>query len=232
VKTLKKRLAILAAPPFKGPEEVSDFRTVWGNDVEIILSSIIPERTEKAIKPFLPGSGDRVLMFVLEDGTHTTISIDKLVPAIEKRLQEMQDKVDLVFLACGGDFPKLNSPIPFIQPNIILRNMISGMLFPHARVGVITPDQQQVWHVRNSWLNYIAARGMSEDQLHVDWAPPFREIDIKECAKRLEEKKVDFVVVECLGYKDQHKKILKQELNDKPVILIRTVMANLIKELL
>jgi len=229
---MKKRLCILAAPPFKGLEEVADFQKIWGNEVEIVLSSIIPERTEKAIEPFLPDKEDRVLMFVLEDGTHTTISIDKLVPAIEKRLIEMKDKFDLVFLACGGDFPRLVSPLLFVQPNIILRNMISGMLFPHTRVGIITPDQQQVSHVRNSWLGYIADRGMSEDQLYVDWAPPSQDLDIEKCASRLAEKNVDLVVVECLGYKERHRKIIEQELKNKPVILVRTVMANLIKELL
>lgn len=227
---MKQRMAILAAPPF-APGGLADMEEIWGNEVEISLFSVLAERTSQAISPYLPEEGDRILMYVLEDGAHTRISIDKLTPRFEELLAGLQGQADFALLACGGDFPKLASPLPLIQPNVVLRNMVKGMLQPKMRLGVITPEKMQVSHVFASWQPYLAEAGLAEEQLVVDWAPPSQGIEtITNCAKRLAAKNVDLVVVECLGFKEELRKVISEEVK-KPVILVRTVVANLVKEL-
>lgn len=97
------------------------------------------------------------------------------------------------------------------------------------KLGVITPGEPQVSHVFASWLPYLEAIGMTKDQLVVDWTPPNLEMATK-CAQRLADQHVDLVVIECLGFKEDLRKPIAAIVK-KPVLLVRTVVANVIKEI-
>ena len=144
-------------------------------------------------------------------------------------LAGVKDEADAVFFSCAGDFCKLPSPVLTVQPNLLLRNLVQSLLQPSMTLGVITPGEPQVSHVYASWLPYLTALGMSKDQLVVDWAPPNLE-KATQCARRLAARNVDLVVVECLGFKEDLRKPIA-DIVKKPVLLVRTIVANVIKEL-
>lgn len=224
---MKQRMAVLAAPPLTS-DGLTDMKNIWGSEVELCLFSVLADKTPEAISPYVADEGDKVLMLGLENGDSTMISIDTLAPQIEEILAGVQGQADFALFACAGDFSKLAAPLLTIQPNILLRNMVKSMLQPHMRLGVITPGEKQIAHVFASWLPYLAEAGVSKEQLIVDWAPTSHEL-VKNCAQRLAAKKVDLVVVECLGYKEELRTVISAEVK-KPVILVRTVVANVIKE--
>lgn len=224
---MKQRMAVLAAPPLM-PDGLTDMKKIWGDEVELHLFSVLSQRTPEAIRPYWANEGDSVLMLDLENGDSTMLSIDTLTPQIEKILADLQGKADFALFACAGDFSKLTAPLLTIQPNILLRNMVKSILQPHMRLGIITPGEKQIPHVFASWLPYLVEAGLSKEQLVVDWAPPSQKL-VAACAQRLSAKQVDLVVVECLAFKEELRKVISEEVK-KPVILVRTVVANLVKE--
>ena len=203
-------------------------QAIWGDEVELSLASVITEKTPEAIQPYAANEGDRVLMFGLGDKT-TTVSIEKLTPPVEALFAGAKAEADVAFFACAGDFCKLPSPVLTVQPNILLRRMVQSLLQPSMRLGVITPGEPQVPHVFASWLPYLTEIGLTKEQLVVDWTPPDLE-KATQCAQRLAAQKVDLVVVECLAFKEELRKPIA-DIVKKPVLLVRTVVANAIKEI-
>lgn len=226
---MKKRIAILSAPPI-APDGLADMQRIWGSGTEIRFFSVLPDTTPEAVAPYTADAGDRILMLGLGEGAPTMISINKLTPQIEALLAALQGQADFAFFACAGDFPRLNSPLPIIQPNMVFRNMIKTTLQSHMRLGVITPGEKQIPHVHASWLPYLAEAGLSKEQLVVDWAPPSKESATR-CAQRLAAQNIDLVAVECLGFKEELREMIAREVK-KPVILVRTVVAHLVREMI
>ena len=225
---MTKRMAILAAAPID-PNGYTDMQAIWGDDVELSFASVITEKTAEAMQPYASDKGDRVLMSGLDDNTVTTVSINKVTAPVEELLAGTKDKADFAFFSCAGDFRKLPSPVLTVQPNLLLRGVVQSLLQPPMKLGVITPGEPQVPHVFASWLPYLEAIGMTKDQLVVDWTPPNLEMATK-CAQRLADQHVDLVVIECLGFKEDLRKPIAAIVK-KPVLLVRTVVANVIKEI-
>ncbi len=225
---MTKRMAILAAAPID-PNGYTDMQEIWGDDVELSFASVITEKTAEAMQPYASDKGDRVLMSGLDDNTVTTVSINKVTAPVEELLAGTKDKADFAFFSCAGDFRKLPSPVLTVQPNLLLRGVVQSLLQPSMKLGVITPGEPQVPHVFTSWLPYLEAIGMTKDQLVVDWTPPNLEMATK-CAQRLADQHVDLVVIECLGFKEDLRKPIAAIVK-KPVLLVRTVVANVIKEI-
>ena len=225
---MTKRMAVIAAAPID-PNGYSDMQAIWGDDVELSFGSVITEKTAEAIQPYTSDKGDRVLMSGLNDNTVTTVSINKLTAPVEKLLAGTKDKADFVFFSCAGDFHKLSSPVLTVQPNLLLRGVVQSLLQPSMKLGIITPGEPQVPHVYASWLPYLEALGMTKDQLVVDWTPPNLEMATK-CAQRLADQHVDLVVIECLGFKEDLRKPIAAIVK-KPVLLVRTVVASVIREI-
>lgn len=225
---MTKRMAILAAAPID-PNGYTDMQAIWGDDVELSFASVITEKTAEAMQPYASDKGDRVLMSGLDDNTVTTVSINKVTAPVEELLAGTKDKADFAFFSCAGDFRKLPSPVLTVQPNLLLRGVVQSLLQPSMKLGVITPGEPQVPHVFASWLPYLEAIGMTKDQLVVDWTPPNPEMATK-CAQRLADQHVDLVVIECLGFKEDLRKPIAAIVK-KPVLLVRTVVANVIKEI-
>lgn len=226
---MAQRMAVLAAAPLD-PKGFTDMQAIWGDGVDLRFSSVITEKTPEAMQPYAAAEGDRVLMTGLESKAASTISIEKLTQPVEALLAGVKDKADVVFFSCAGDFSKLASPVLTIQPNILLRRMVQSLLQPSMRLGVITPGEPQVPHVFASWLPYLTAIGLTKDHLVVDWTPPDLE-KATQCAQRLAARNVDLVVVECLAFKEELRKPIAYVVK-KPVLLVRTVVANALKELI
>lgn len=226
--SMKQHMAVISALPL-APDSLADMKKIWGTDVALNFFSVLPENTFESIQRYLAGEGEKVLMLGLDCNIPTAISIDALTPKIEEILASLPGHTDFALFACAGDFFKLESPLLTIQPNILLRNMLKSILQPHMRLGVITPGEKQISHVFASWLPYLTEAGLSKKQLVVDYAPP-SPMPVRQCAQRLAAQNVDLVVVECLGYKEDLRKVIFEEIK-KPIILVRTVVAHAVKEL-
>lgn len=225
---MNKRLAILSAPPI-APEGLTDLEPIWAGRAEISLHSVLPDLSPASVLPYRTREGEKVLMLGLNSADPTAISIEKLVTPLEKLLASLEGRADFAFFSCAGDFPPLQAPLPLIQPNLAFRNMVKTLLHPRMRLGVVTPGAPQVEHVRASWLPHVAEAGLAASQLEVDWAPPSAEAAVN-CARRLAAKDIDLLAVECLGFKEPLRELMTAELG-KPVILVRTVAAQLLREL-
>lgn len=225
---MKMHVAVVSVPPVS-PDALADLEPVWAGRAVVTYSSVLPDLEPDSIRPYLAEAGDKVLMLGVGGPSPTAISINSLLPQLEKKLASLAGLADFAFFPCGGDFPRLRCPIPLVQPNLAFRNVVKTVLRPDMRIGVITPGAPQVAHVHDSWLPYLAEAGLSESQLVVDWSPPVAEAAAA-CARRLAAAKVDLVAVECLGFRDSLRREIAAIVG-KPVFLVRTVAAQLLREM-
>lgn len=59
---------------------------------------------------------------------------------------------------------------------------------------------------------------------------PYEELNIEDTAKELKAKGVDLLVLDCMGYTEQHKRRVKSA-TDLPVILSRSIVARVAAEM-
>ena len=225
---MRMRVAIVSVPPVS-PAGLADLEAIWAGRASAAYYSVLPDTEPDSIRPYMAAAGEKVLMLGLGGPSPSAVSIARLTPRLEKTLASLAGLADFAFFPCGGDFPRLRSPVPLVQPNLVFRNLVKTVLRPGMRVGVITPGSPQVAHVRASWLPYLAEAGLAESQLVVDWAPPVPEV-VTECARRLAAARVDLVAVECLGFREALRQRIAAVVG-KPVFLVREAAALPLREM-
>lgn len=185
------------SPAPLGPGTLSRFFDKWGQGEFLSFHALLPRADEETARLFPPTPNGPVLMLGVSEGRHLPIDITALVPGIERIISTIQ--ADLIFFACAGDFPQFSCPVPIVQPARAIRRNVVGRLRPGARLGVITPGMEQVFHVRQSWQKVLNEAFMDEIPLKVDWSPPERA-SLEACAARLAEWGAEYIAVECLGF--------------------------------
>jgi protein AroM len=123
---------------------------------------------------------------------------------------------------CTGDFPNLKSKKLMIEPGKLIRKIVQGMLTKDKKLGVIIPSSEQIEQTKKKWGDV--------DPVVAVASPYGNPEEIREAAQILLAKNVDFTVLDCIGYTRQMKQGVK-EITGKPVILSRTVVARVLREL-
>ncbi len=123
---------------------------------------------------------------------------------------------------CTGDFSNLESKKLLIQPGRLIRGLVEGMLSGGKKLGVVIPCSEQTGQAKKKWsrLNPVVAVASPYDN----------SVRIQQAAEELRAENVDLTVLDCVGYTRRMKQTVK-EITGKPVILARTLLARVLKEL-
>jgi len=191
--------------------------------VEIVERGCLDELTNEQIESLKPGEGEPFLVTKLRDGSSGQVSKEKTMQLLQKCVKELEkEDVSSIVLLCTGDFPNLESKKPLIQPGKLIRGLIEAMLTTEEKLGIIVPHSEQEGQTQKKWshLNPV-----------VEAASPYdNSARIQEAAKKLRAENVDLTVLDCIGYTIQMKQTVK-EITGKPVILARTLLARVLREL-
>ena len=200
-----------------------EVRPIIGYDVGIIECGALDGLSREEVASLAPKPGDYVLVTRLRDGTQVKLSRDLIVNRMQQCINKVEDKVDIVALLCTGDFPELKSRKILIEPSKLVMNIVRSISNVN-RLGVIVHDPDQVDLEVNRWSKVVNEVDVVAVSAYIGSMDDFIR-----AAGRL--RNADLIVLDSLGYTMGMRRVV-QEVTKKPVILPRTVLARVIRELI
>jgi len=169
-----------------------------------------------------------LLVTRLRDGQGVVVGKTDLLPKVRACVEQLAEEgVDLIGLLCTGSFPPFSVGAPVLYPERLLMHFVAAVC-QGSRVGILTPEAGQMADQHRRW----ARAGLADLEVApVNPYTPDSARQIREAAERLAAWKADLVVMDCLGYTEVMRQVVRKKLR-RPVILARTVLARAIAELL
>lgn len=203
---------------------VPEISGLLGN-VELEQGGALDGLSYDEILALAPVGDDYVLVTRLADGRSVKIAEKHIL----KRLQAQIDRLvaegaEGVLMLCSGEFPPFSCQKPVLYPQQLLNNFVCTVACG-KKLGVITPDADQVPQVTKRWT----ATGIGAVSA-VPGSPYGDEANIWRAAEALKAWGAEFVVMDCIGY-TQRMKAEVARITGVPVILPRTVAARAVAEL-
>jgi len=201
---------------------IPEVRGILGR-LEIVERGCLDELTKEQIERLKPKEGEPFLITLLRDGSPVQVSKERAIGLVQQRIKELESEdVTLVALLCTGDFPDFKSKKLVIMLGKLIHRMVEGMLTKGKKLGVIIPSSEQINQTKKKWIDV---------NLVVAVASPYENPEkVVEAAKTLQARNVDLTVLDCIGYTRQIKQKVT-EITGNPVILARTILARVSREL-
>lgn len=220
-----KRMGLVTIGQTPRVDLTPDIKEILGENVEIIEMGALDGLSKSEITDFYPKDNDEVLVTRLNDGSQAIVAERHIFPQLKKSIGALEKQgVKIIFLACTGHFPPCSSSSLIIQPQQLLHNIVMSIA-KDLTLGVVVPNEMQLEPAAFRWHDTAA-------KVVVQAASPYSDIrELKTASVKLQAEQVDMVVMDCIGYSLDMKALMKQNL-DKPVILARSAVARIIKELL
>lgn len=203
-----------------------DFEAALGIGAELIQAGALDGLSLDEVKELAPKAGDYILVTRMRDGTEVKVAErcihQRMLGAIRK-LEEAG--VRLIALFCTGEFPDLDSRCPILKPDGLLIRLVPAIA-GKGKLGVILPSEDQKEAMGRKW-------GKTGLAFEMEAASPYTgtEEDFRRAARNIREKDIDLIVLDCIGYSREMKRIIKEE-SGKPVILPRTLLGRVAGEIL
>lgn len=206
---------------------VSEVVNLTGITAKVFECGALDELNKSEIVELAPEPGEYVLVTRLSDGTPTRLASSKIVKKVQSCIDSLVSQgVDLIVILCSGTWPKFRSPKLVVTPGEVFRGFTLGMVNKGDKLGIIIPDEGQVAIAEKKWHK-------DKVQLRIVVASPFGltgNDEMIRAAKSLKEFAVDLVAMDCIGYSVEKKRIV-QEITGKSVVLVRSVLASIIREI-
>jgi protein AroM len=215
-----KKVGLITIGQSPRDDVVPDIKLVL-EGVEVFECGALDDLSKIEIEALTPREGEYILVTRLRDGTEVKVSREKILPLMQKCIDKLEQVADVIGLLCTGDFPELRSKKILIEPSKLLLNIVSA--FNIKKLGVIVPDPRQVDTVAKRWYRVI------EDVVVDSFSPYTGDIKkLPEIAKKFSDR--DLIILDCIGYSIEVKRIF-MEITKKPVVLPRTILARILREL-
>ncbi len=204
---------------------VPDILTILGPGFEVIEQGALDGLTRKEVEAHRPGKNDFPLITRLRDGTAAVVGKRRILPLLQARISSLErQRADIVALLCTDDFPHLRARKPVLMPHRILLGTVTSVL-KEGRLGVLAPLAEQTDRLRKKWLK----TGL---EVFMDHLNPYGESSaLDRVMERMKRRRVNLIVLDCIGYSSKIKEEIRLA-TGRPVLLPRSLLAGLIKELL
>lgn len=204
-----------------------DIKDILGDKAEITESGALDGLCREEIEKLSPGETSSVLVSRLKDGGFARLDEEKLLPLLEKRINELEERgVGLIVLLCTGKFPELKSKVPLIYPQRLLHRLVP-IFCGHECIAVVNPDEKQCEQSAEKW---------GEDFKTTDtfFCNPYSYKgvdDIINISEELKRSPSANIILDCMGYTRKMKEDFER-LTGKNVILPRILVAEVVSELI
>jgi protein AroM len=203
-----------------------EFEASLGIKAELIQAGALDGLSLEEVQGFAPQQGDYILVTRMRDGAEVRIAERYIQQRLQDSVRRLEAAaVDMIVLFCTGEFPRLDSRCLIIKPDVLMEHLIPGIL-SRGRLGVLLPAPEQAASMKNKWLK----TGL---EVVLDAASPYTGTgaDFRAAARRLTAGGADMIVLDCIGFTAEMKRIVQEE-SKKPVILPRTLLGRVCGELL
>ncbi|QZY56626.1 AroM family protein [Crassaminicella profunda] len=220
----KTKLGIITIGQSPRIDLTQDIREILNKNITVIELGVLDKYTyEEVIERFSSNDKEDILVSRMRDGKQIVLREEKVINELQNCIDEIEKKVDMVLLLCTGKFPKFNHKKPLIIPQNLLHSIVSK-LESNNKIGAIIPDIGQIEQNKRWWSTVNM-------NLEIEVASPYKEIEnIQKVATRFKDKPINYIVLDCMGYSVEMKKLVSKE-SGKKVILPRTLIARVINEL-
>ncbi|MCY9549342.1 AroM family protein [Lysinibacillus xylanilyticus] len=199
------------------------FEEIFDKDIEIVERGALDSLNEAQLLTVIARKEKNICVSRLRDGRSIIMCRRKLLPLLQNELSKMQEEVDMVIVLCTEDLPTLTCEKPIFYPNRIVTQAISAMS-DQPKIGLIIPLEEQKRSVLEKW------EGVSED-ITVAVASPYDYSNFEEAARYLKDYRVDIIILDCMGYNEEHRQFVRKE-SGILTILPRTLVARIVLEYL
>jgi protein AroM len=206
------------------PDVVPDMAAVIGPGVEVREAGALDGLTRAAIEALAPRGDDEILVTRLQDGTAVFLGRQRIEGLLEARIAALErGGATLTALLCTGDFPRLRTTRPIIQPQPVLVGALRGMSWP-GRLGVVVPSVPHVPQAVERW------HGEGFDPVVVALSP-YEEEDPAAVGRAADGVRgAGLVVMDCMGFGRKTRDEMRA-LTGAPVLLANLLVARVIAEL-
>lgn len=201
-------------------------RSVIGKNVEVIEKGVLDGLSIEEIRTLHPRRGITPICTRLADGTQVVVAEEAIIPRVQAKIDELNEqKVELIVLLCTGHFPRFKSSCLVLESQKIVDRCVEAVASNQHSLGVLVPLPEQVDSARQH-LSHITPR------IAVRSASPYGPKDgILQAAESLKTEGVDLVVMHCMGYRNEHRSLVRQR-TGKPAILSNSIVARTAAELI
>lgn len=219
-----KRIALITVGQAPRDDILPDILPMIPASVEILQIGALDDLTIQEIRRKRPKSADKTLVTRLANGQEVYVDKDFIYERMQGLIKLLEKRVDLIGLLCSGTFPDFPARIPVLYPARLLRGVLTALTLP-GPLGVLVPTKQQVvptLEELHSWgVSAICAA-----------ASPYSQgiQTVVTAAHSLVDQGAVAVLLHCFGYTSFSKAEIQASCG-KPVILVRTIFARFLAEL-
>lgn len=195
------------------------------HDLTVIEKGLLDDLSDDEIERLAPGTGEKTLVSRRRDGSSVKLGEEHVIAGLARLIEQCHDEsVDVILLACTGKFELFNSRIPIIYPDHLVTHVVKG-LFQESKLGIIVPVLEQVDSIQEKWMD-AGLEGLVLASSPYD----FKIEDFVNSAKKMNDLPVGFIVLDCMGYTDEMKKIMLNY-TSKPILVARNIVFSALAEL-
>lgn len=173
------------------------------DDVRLVERGALDSIGDDKLKQLTPTDSKNVFITKLRNETTITIAEETLLPFLQNELTALEKEVDVVLMLCTGAFPTLKATKPVIYPDQLLTHVTRAILPADSKVGLIIPLAEQKEMLQEKWDE-------ARFQLEVEVASPYEGGHFVEAGRKLKEKGVQLIVLDCMGYNEAQKRQVQQ----------------------
>lgn len=194
-------------------------------NVTFMERGVLDDLSDAKLTALYPDPGQTTLVSRKKNGTSVIMAKEKIIPIIQSIIDDFNQTVDVIILACTGAFQVFSSNIPVIYPDHLLSRVAQGLFKDKGKLGVIVPLPEQTDSIKEKWA-------LAGFQVRTATSSPyqFNQTSLIEATLALEVQPVQMIVLDCIGYTQEMKHIVQKHTN-KPVVLSRNIVFKTTAEL-
>lgn len=206
---------------------VPDIKRLGGIEAEIIECGALDGLSSPEIEKLAAKEGEYPLLVRLNDGTPLILSRDRLFPRMQKCVYSLIEKgADVILILCFGEWPPFKSTKLVVRPLEPLCAFILALVDRRDKIGFMVPVAGQV----DEFERKLSHEGQTVKAVYASPYSPRALDEVASAAETLKESNIDVVAMVCPGYTLDMKMIVNQ-ITGKPVVLARSMLGYILKEL-
>lgn len=225
-KSLSRKIKIGALTIGQSPrvDITEDVKGLFSETTEIVELGVLDDLTSDQISELKPEGEDTVLVSRLRDGRAVTLSEQKILPLIQRKVDELNAlQISSIILMCTGEFPtNIRSKAPLIFPSLIIKNVVNALVNVRA-LTIVVPDEEQIESLTRKWSS-------PSRELHIVVWNPYTHEGKDLALRQIAAAAPDLVIFDCFGYSREMQNELKKYV-ECPSVLSRTLSFNILNEI-
>jgi protein AroM len=207
------------------PDILAEILEVLGPHAQVLERGALDELGREELQALLPEPGEHFLVTRLRDAGEIRVAEKHMRGLLGKCVADLERAdVDLVLILCTAEFPELSSSKLVLRADRILLHTVRSV-FARGKLGILVPAAEQIPALQRRW----SAAGYEPV---VEAASPYTATlqELLKSAAMLARSGAEMVVLDCIGFTQRVKTVFR-EVTGKPVLLPRTLVARIAREL-